>query len=132
MKNILASLAAATWFVLPPYLFAEEAAKLPPPSDRKDVTFAADIKPIFDRSCVECHGPKKKKGGLRLDTRELALKGASHGPVFKPGDSANSELVKLVARIGDEENWMPPIGKGKPLTKEQVGLLRAWIDQGAK
>ncbi|MFN3409375.1 MAG: c-type cytochrome domain-containing protein [Limisphaerales bacterium] len=132
MKNIIASLAAATWFVLLPDLFAEEAAKLPPPSDRKDVTFVADIKPIFDQSCVECHGPKKKKGGLRLDTRELALKGASHGPVFKPGDSANSELVKLVARIGDEENWMPPIGKGKPLTKEQVGLLRAWIDQGAK
>jgi hypothetical protein len=40
--------------------------------------------------------------------------------------------VKLIARVGDEEDWMPPIDKGKPLTAEQVGLVRAWIDQGAK
>jgi mono/diheme cytochrome c family protein len=132
MKIAIVCSAAVTLFFLASGLCADETAKLPPPSDRKDVTFAADIKPLFDQSCVECHGPRKKKGGLRLDTRELALKGASHGPVFKPGDSANSELVKLVARIGDEEHWMPPIGKGKPFTREQVGLLRAWIDQGAK
>jgi mono/diheme cytochrome c family protein len=108
-----------------------DTAKLPAPADRKDVTFA-DVKPIFDKSCVECHGPKKQKGDLRLDSRDAAVKGGEEGPVFKVGDSTNSALVKLVARIGDEEDWMPPIDKGKPLTPEQVGLIRAWIDQGAK
>ena len=108
-----------------------DTGKLPAPADRKDVTFA-DIKPIFDKSCIECHGPKKQKGELRLDSREAAVKGGEEGPVLKAGDSANSHLVKLVARLGDEEDWMPPIDKGKPLTPEQVGLIRAWIDQGAK
>lgn len=108
-----------------------DTGKLPSPADRKDVTFA-DIKPIFDKSCVECHGPKKKKGDLRLDSREATVKGGEDGPVLKVGDSANSDLVKLVARLGDEEDWMPPVDKGKPLTPEQVGLIRAWIDQGAK
>jgi len=111
---------------------AAEPAKLPPPAENKDLTFVTDIKPIFDKACIECHGPKKKKGDLRLDSRELALKGGEEGPDIKVGDSANSDLVKLVARIGDEENWMPPVDKGKPLSPEQVGLIRAWIDQGAK
>jgi len=132
MKFIKPVAAALSIAAVSSLVRADEAAKLPPPADKKDVTFAADIKPIFDKSCVECHGPKKQKAGLRLDTRELTLKGEKSGPVLIIGDSANSELVKLVARIGDEEHWMPPVGKGKPLTKEQVGLLRAWIDQGAK
>ena len=52
-----------------------------------------------------------------------------------PGDSAHSLLVQNVARIGDPDNHMPP-AKNKanipPLTKDQVGLIRAWIDQGVK
>lgn len=111
---------------------AADPAKLPPPAAKKELTFVTDIKPIFDKACIECHGPKKKKGDLRLDSRELTLKGGEEGPSIKVGDSANSELVKLVARLGDEENWMPPVDKGKPLSPEQVGLIRAWIDQGAK
>jgi mono/diheme cytochrome c family protein len=111
-----------------------DASKIPPASDRKDVTYVRDIKPIFDNSCIKCHGPEKQKAKMRLDSLEFALKGAKDGKVkvIKPGDSAKSELVHSVARLGDEDHWMPPEGKGDPLTAAQVGLIRAWIDQGAK
>lgn len=116
--------------------FAEETGKLPPASDIKEVTYATDIKPIFDNSCVKCHSGEKAKARLHLDTLEGTLKGTKEGPIIKPGDSAESPLVLAVAhQTKDRDSWMPPehnranIG---PLTPEQIGLIRAWIDQGAK
>ena len=67
--------------------------------------------------------------GLRLDRREDALRGSESGPVILPGNSAGSRLVQLIAGTNPTE-VMPPGGSG--LTAEQVGILRAWIDQGAK
>src|SRR5262249_31299656 len=60
--------------------------------------------------------------------RQRVLEGGDSGPVFIPGDSANSRLIHLVAAL-DRQEMMPP--EGKPLSQEEVGLLRAWIDQGA-
>ena len=57
---------------------------------------------------------------------------SENGPDIVPGKSEKSPLLLNVARIGDEDDFMPPADKGEPLTKEQVGLIRAWIDQGAK
>jgi hypothetical protein len=114
---------------------AVDVNKIPPASDKKGVTFAADIKPIFDKSCVKCHGTEKQKGKLRLDTLEATLKGGEDGKVVQPGKSADSMLVHNVARVGDEDLYMPPPenkDKIPPLTKEEIGLVRAWIDQGAK
>ena len=115
---------------------AAVAADLPPASTKTGVTYAADIKPIFDASCVKCHSGDKPKARLKLDTLENALKGSKDGKVITAGDSANSLLVKCIAQAtGDKDLWMPPpqnkanIG---PLTAEQIGLIRAWIDQGAK
>ena len=108
-----------------------DTSKLPPASDKKGVTFEKDIKPIFEKSCFKCHGAEKQKGKLRLDSLEATLKGGEEGEILKKGDSKNSSLVHAVARL-DEDAAMPPEGKGEPLTKEQVGLIRAWIDQGAK
>lgn len=109
-----------------------DTSKLPPASDKKDVTYAKDIQPIFKKSCFKCHGPDKQKAKLRLDSLAAALKGSENGKVVETGNSAKSTLVHNVARIGDEDDWMPPVDKGDPLTKDQVGLIRAWIDQGAK
>jgi len=109
-----------------------DTSKLPPASDKKGVTYAADIKPIFQKSCFKCHGPDKQKAKLRLDSLAAALKGSENGKVIEAGNSAKSTLVHNIARIGDEDDWMPPVDKGDPLTKDQVGLIRAWIDQGAK
>jgi mono/diheme cytochrome c family protein len=110
---------------------------LPPPSTKQGVTYAADIQPIFAKSCYPCHGPKtaKPKGKLRLDTLEAVLKGGEDGPALIKGDSAKSVMVAQISHQGDPDDYMPPpenkanVG---PLTKEQIGLIRAWIDQGAK
>jgi hypothetical protein len=109
-----------------------DTSKLPAPSSRKDVTYTKDIKPVFDQTCIKCHGAEKQKAKLRLDSLAAALKGSEEGKVILPGNSAGSRLVHNVARLGDQDLWMPPEDKGAPLTSEQVGLLRAWIDQGAK
>lgn len=113
-----------------------DVSKLPPAATKANVTYESDIKAIFETSCVKCHGAEKPKAGLKLNTLEGALKGTKEGKVIEPGQSAKSSLVISVACISDDEDtWMPPKGnkaKIAPLTKEQVGLIRAWIDQGAK
>src|SRR5262249_26091170 len=107
------------------------AATIPPASTMKDVTFDAHIKPIFDKACVNCHGPKKSSGGLKLDSLANTLKGGEEGKVLTPGSGEKSALVRATARVKGIKA-MPPNNKGEPLTAEQVGLIRAWIDQGAK
>jgi mono/diheme cytochrome c family protein len=112
-----------------------DVSKIPPAATAKDVTYAKDIKPIFEKSCIKCHGAEKQKGKLRLDSLQAALKGGEDGKVILPGDSAGSILVHNVAHVGDEDEYMPPPDnkdKIPPLTPEQIGLVRAWIDQGAK
>jgi hypothetical protein len=113
-----------------------DTSQLPPASTKTGVTYAADIQPIFAKSCYPCHGPKtpKPKGKLRLDTLELVMKGCEDGPVVVAKDIANSPLLGNVAKLGDPDDYMPPPKKKDiaPLTKEQVGLIRAWIEQGAK
>jgi hypothetical protein len=102
-----------------------------PASLKKDISFTQDIQPIFERSCLQCHGPEKPKSGFRLDNRQSALKGGDNGADIIPGDSTNSPLIQIVAGLHPEIDRMPPEGKGDPLTPEQISLLRAWIDQGA-
>jgi len=111
-----------------------DVSKLPPVSSRQNVTFATDIKPLMEKSCVKCHSGERPKGRLKLDTLENALKGGGSGKAIIAGKSAESPIVGYTADlITDME--MPPVDKRTEfpaLTKEQVGLLRAWIDQGAK
>jgi len=112
-----------------------DISKLPPPAKKADITYGTDIKPILDASCVKCHGEEKPKAKLRLDSLEGALKGGDGGKSIKPGNSAASPLVHSIAYLGDPDYHMPPPGNKagiKALTKEQIALIRAWIDQGAK
>ncbi len=114
---------------------AVDVSKIPPASDKKGATYEVDIKPIFEKSCIKCHGSERQKGKLRLDSLAATLKGGEDGKVVEVGDSAKSMLVHNVAHVGDEDMFMPPPDnkdKIPPLTKEQIGLIRAWIDQGAK
>jgi mono/diheme cytochrome c family protein len=105
-----------------------DIAKLPPAATRP-IDFARDVKPIFAKNCYACHGPEKQKSDYRLDVKSSALKGGAIGGAIRPGDSAHSPMIHYVAGV-DEEIHMPP--KGDALSPEQVGILRAWIDQGAK
>src|SRR2546421_8645192 len=88
-----------------------DVSKLPSAADRKGVTYAKDIRPIFEASCFRCHGEERQKGDLRLDSLEAALKGGEDGKVIVPGASKKSLLVIAAARI-DDETAMPP--KPKP------------------
>ncbi len=100
-----------------------------PPAATAPVDFARDIEPLLASRCFKCHGPEKQKADLRLDGPALALRGGDSGKVIVPGKSAESKLIQLVAGL-DPEAVMPP--KGERLTAREVGLLRAWIDQGAQ
>jgi mono/diheme cytochrome c family protein len=93
------------------------------------VDYVRDVKPIFARRCLACHGILKQKAGLRLDTAARLLRGAKNGPVIAPGKSGESLLIDAV--LDDEESRMPPEGEGERLSSEEVRILRAWIDQGA-
>ena len=115
---------------------AADASQLPPPSDKTGLTFEKDISPIFETSCVRCHGEERPKAHLNLHTLAGALKGAGNGPVVVPGDSVKSRMVASITYTShDKDGYMPPPNNRANiarLTAEQVGLIRAWIDQGAK
>ncbi len=120
--------------VRPPYVIAGAqqvpAGPLPPPAARP-VDYARDVAPILSQSCYRCHGPKKQQGGLSLHLQDRAMAGGDSGPAIVPGKGAESRLIRYVAGLV-EDYQMPPEDAGKPLSSEQIGVLRAWIDQGAK
>lgn len=114
-----------------------DLSKLPPAAKKQGVTFDGDIKPILEKSCVKCHGGDKPKSKYRVDSRENVIKGGKSGDAAViPGKSEKSPIVLSITDLAeDEDKRMPPLDKRDKypaLSKEQVGLIRAWIDQGAK
>ena len=154
MKNV--SLITALTFATVSVMAAlPDPSKLPPASKQEGVTFEKDIHPIFEDNCVRCHGNQRPKGGLQLTTIEGIMKGSKDGKVVVSGHSEQSSLVFAVSEINGKISMppkprpprpaaagstnapaapamTPPAHPWKPLTPEQVGLIRAWIDQGAK
>ncbi len=134
-------------------VFASAASKLPPVSTQTNVTYATDIRPILEANCFVCHGEKNQKRRLRLDSRENVLKGCEDGPVIYPGKSDKGDLILEICGLGDHDmppfpskpplfsrerrtNAAPAVGPDgapppQPLTAEQIGLIRAWVAQGA-
>ena len=106
---------------------AAERELLPPPVGRP-VDFVADVQPIFRKHCFECHAEGNEEGGLNLGIKARVWEGGEHGPVLVPGDSAASRLIHLVSGV-EPDAVMPP--EKERLSDEQIGVLRAWIDQGA-
>src|SRR5829696_1510199 len=100
---------------------------LPPPANRK-IDFEKEVQPLLEQKCHSCHGEEAQQSGLRLDRRQPALRGGDYGPVIVVGKSAESKLIRRLVN-GDGGLQMPPTG---PLTDEEIGILRAWIDQGAE
>src|SRR2546428_560163 len=109
-------------------LFPGQMRQLPPPAGHP-ADFSQGIKTLFQTSCIKCHGRGRAKGDFQIDSRETLLKGGESGPALVAGKSAESLLIELVMGF-DPDNAMPK--KGTKLTREQIGVLRAWIDQGAK
>jgi WD40 repeat protein len=84
---------------------------------------------VLRKYCVGCHNADDKEGGLILESFELLLAGGENGAVIRAGSSAESRLVRVLT--GQAEPKMPPEGSEAP-TKEELALLTAWIDAGAK
>lgn len=98
------------------------------------VQFNRDIRPIFSDTCFQCHGPdeKKRKAGLRLDTRDTAVKPAESGAIaIVPGKPAESEMIKRLEAT-DPDDIMPPAKLHKQITPAQIATVKKWIAQGAE
>lgn len=103
-----------------PVGFAAERA------DDRTLDFAADVYPILQRSCIECHGEEKQEAGLRLDRRADALESGS----IEPLSPDQSELLRRVLLPAGHDEIMPAIGD--PLPADQIETLRRWIAAGAE
>jgi uncharacterized membrane protein/mono/diheme cytochrome c family protein len=88
------------------------------------------IAPIFNRSCVSCHGPTKVKGDLRLDSYAGLMRGGKGGDEIVPWQPAQSELVSRITLPADDDDHMPNNGKN-PLTLAEIQLIEQWIAAGA-
>lgn len=91
------------------------------------IDFTKQVQPIFEKNCVSCHGPVKKKAGLRLDTGKRILLGSPVGPVVAAKKSSESKLVHKLQGKGEGDR-MPPDGE---LTEAEIQLIARWIDEGA-
>ena len=93
------------------------------------VDFVKQIQPIFEKSCIKCHGPEKQKGGLRLDQKDAALKGGKDAVRSCPGDATKSDLYRRITLPDGSDDMMP--NQGSVLSKAETDLIRDWINQGA-
>src|SRR5947208_4790003 len=125
MSRRLVSLALGVLLVsaIDALLRAQAALTAPAPA----VSFAKDVEPILEGSCLSCHGDAMQMGKLDLRTRETALKGGARGSDIVPGDAERSRLYRRVA--GLEQPAMP--AQGGPLTAAQIASIKQWIDEGA-
>jgi hypothetical protein len=108
-------------------------ASAEPDSRRHTVSFERDIAPLLERSCSACHGGDARKGKFSVANRDSILKGGQSGETaVRPGNSAGSKLLHMVTdQVEDLE--MPPLAKRAkypPLTRDEVALLKTWIDEG--
>lgn len=113
-----------TWLLVAGAVFGQQP-EMPPAAGVK-IDFEKHVQPLLEAKCYGCHGAGRQLAGLRLDRRQLALRGGDYGKVIEPGDSANSKLIHRLTgnRAGMQ---MPPDG---PLEPNEISILRAWIDQG--
>jgi len=98
-----------------------------------EIQFSRDIRPLLSETCFHCHGPddNTREADLELSTKNgLFGKGAEHA-IIVPGKPMESELYRRLVTT-DADTAMPPVDSGKSLTKQQIDLIRKWIERGAK
>ena len=91
------------------------------------VTFTDHIRPIFERSCWNCHGEASQLSDLDLRTRETAIEGGARGPALVPGRADQSRLYRVLAGLDDPRMPMD----GDTLSEAEIVAVRTWIDGGA-
>jgi len=100
----------------------------------RTVSFSADVKPILDLHCLECHHPGGKgqlASGLNMNDYQSLMKGARNGPMILAGDPLGSNLLVLMEGRADPSINMPH-GDRDPVAKEDIQTVRLWVTQGAR
>jgi len=100
----------------------------------ESISFAADVKPVLDQYCLECHqegGSGYEASGLDMSSYEGLLKGTHNGPMIIPGDSVLSNMIVLMEGRADPSIAMPH-GDNDKVSLVQINTIKTWIDQGAE
>jgi hypothetical protein len=118
----LTYIAFSCFLIFVPFVISSSAAE-----PAKKTTYVEHVLPILRDSCVGCHGPDKKRGGLALHTFTDLMQGAASGAVVKPGDPDGSRLFLLMAHKA--EPVMPP--KSPKLEQAKLDVVQKWIAEGA-
>ncbi|WP_420149446.1 DUF1549 domain-containing protein [Spirosoma sp.] len=100
-----------------------------PLTDKQVQELNLQVRSILAHNCYSCHSATKTKGELRLDSKELLMKGGKHGAILKAGHPEDSEIIRRITLPADDKEAMPT--KGKRLTEQEVALLSFWIKAGA-
>jgi mono/diheme cytochrome c family protein len=93
------------------------------------IDYNRDVHAVLAARCLVCHGQQKRSGGLSLATYSDVLNGGRSGAAIKPGDSADSLLIRRITTTSGAARM--PIG-GPALNPSEIGILTTWIDQGAR
>lgn len=115
---------------------AQDASKAIQPVDPqlgRPVEFYKDVFPFLEANCLACHNVQTNESDLVLESPAAILKGGASGAAVVAGKPDESLLYKLAARA--EDPVMPPMpnkAEAKPLTSQQLGILRKWIEEGAQ
>jgi len=100
----------------------------------QEVSYKNDVTPIIHDYCLNCHQPGGKgfeKSGLDLRTYPSLMKGTQFGTVIKPGDSFTSIFIQVIeGRV--HASIKMPYGMSGGLAKENINVLKKWVEQGAK
>ncbi|HEX4272263.1 MAG TPA: c-type cytochrome domain-containing protein [Rhizomicrobium sp.] len=92
--------------------------------------YAVRVAPLFESRCAGCHGEKREKAQLRLDSFAAVMRGGRHGAAIQPDRPQDSELYRRITLPESDDKAMPPSGKPS-LTKDEVTVIRLWIAAGA-
>jgi formylglycine-generating enzyme required for sulfatase activity/mono/diheme cytochrome c family protein len=95
------------------------------------IDFVKHIQPILEQNCVSCHNPEKDKGDWILSTKKQAFETGESAPNIVAFDLKKSAIYHLTTLAEDEDDLMPPKKSGGPLKKEEIAMLKGWIEQGA-
>lgn len=100
----------------------------------QEVSYKKDVTPIIHDYCLNCHQPGGKgfeKSGLDMRTYQSLMKGTQFGSVIKPGDSFTSIFIQVIeGRV--HASIKMPYGMNGGLAKENISVLKNWVEQGAK
>ena len=95
------------------------------------IDFVKHIQPILEQNCVSCHNPEKAKGDWILSSKKEAFETGENAPNIVPFDLAKSAIYHSTTLDAEDDDLMPPKKSGGPLKKEEIAMLKGWVEQGA-